>query len=156
MIVRECRETWRRLARRPGYALLSVAVLGVGLGVTLFLFSLVNTLILEPLPVPHPERLMALGEPSHSGNGIDSLDSDQYLALRGHLRRADLMGVYAPIGAAVDVGGGAMYYPGSRMSASMMPLLGVTPLLGRALLPSDEAVGAPGVALLGETLWRNG
>jgi putative ABC transport system permease protein len=50
MIVREFREAWRRLARRRGYALLSVAVLGAGLGVTLFLFSLVNTLILDPLP----------------------------------------------------------------------------------------------------------
>ncbi|MGN6705739.1 MAG: ADOP family duplicated permease [Rhodanobacter sp.] len=156
MVVRELRQAWRRLLKRPGYALLSVVVLGVGLGVTLFLFSLVNTLILEPLPVPHPARLMALGEPSHSGNGISPVDSDQYLALRGHLRSADLTGVYAPIGAAVDVGGGATYYPGSRMTASMMPLLGIKPLLGRALLPADEAVGTPNVALLGETLWRNG
>ncbi|MGB3497887.1 MAG: ABC transporter permease, partial [Rhodanobacter lindaniclasticus] len=156
MIVREFREAWRRLARRPGYALLSVAVLGVGLGVTLFLFSLVNTLILEPLPVPHPERLMALGEPSHSGNGIDSLDSDQYLALRDGLRSADEVGAYVPIGAGVEENGGARYYPGSRVTASMMPLLGVTPLLGRGLLPSDEAPGAPDVVLLGESLWRRG
>ena len=49
MVVREFREAWRRLARRRGYAL-SVAVLGVVLGVTLCLFSLVNTLILDPLP----------------------------------------------------------------------------------------------------------
>lgn len=156
MIVRELREAWRRLARRPGYALLSVAVLGVGLGVTLFLFSLVNTLILEPLPVPHPERLMALGEPSHSGNGIGSLDSDQYLALRDGLRSADEVGAYVPIGAGVEENGGATYYPGSRVTASMMPLLGVTPLLGRGLLPSDEAPGAADVVLLGENLWRRG
>ena len=156
MIVREFREAWRRLARRPGYALLSVAVLGVGLGVTLFLFSLVNTLILEPLPVPHPERLMALGEPSHSGNGIGSLDSDQYLALRDGLRSADEVGAYVPIGAGVEENGGARYYPGSRVTASMMPLLGVTPLLGRGLLPSDEAPGAADVVLLGENLWRRG
>ncbi|MHB1057843.1 MAG: ADOP family duplicated permease [Rhodanobacter sp.] len=156
MIVREFREAWRRLARRPGYALLSVAVLGVGLGVTLFLFSLVNTLILDPLPVPHPARLMAAGEPSHSGNGIDTIDSDQYLALRGRLGSVDLMGAYLPIGAGVEEGGSAKYYPGSRVTASMMPLLGIQPLLGRGLLPTDDADGAPDVVLLGETLWRQG
>jgi hypothetical protein len=155
MIVLECREALRRLRRRPGYALLSVAVLGVGLGVVLFLFGLINTLILEPLPVPHPARVMALGEPSHSGNGIAEIDSDQYLALRGHLRSIDLMGAYVPIGVGVDMGNGATYYPGSRMTASMMPLLGIEPLLGRTLLPADDAAGAPDVALLGETLWRN-
>ena len=155
MIVREFREALRRLLRRPGYALLSVAVLGVGLGVVLFLFGLINTLILEPLPVPHPARVMALGEPSHSGNGIAEIDSDQYLALRGHLRSIDLMGAYVPIGVGVDMGNGATYYPGSRMTASMMPLLGIEPLLGRTLLPADDAAGAPDVALLGETLWRN-
>ena len=156
MIIREFRQAWRRLMRRPGYALLSVAVLGVGLGVTLFLFSLVNTLILEPLPVPHSGQLMALGEPSDSGNGIDSIDSDRYLALHGRLRSVDLMAAYVPIGVGVDQGGSTNYYPGSRMTASMMQLLGIKPLLGRGLLPTDDAVGAPEVVLLGETLWRHG
>lgn len=154
-IWREFREAWRRLSRRPGYALLSVAVLGVGLGVSLFLFSLVNTLILEPLPLPHPGRLMAVGESSHSGNGIDSLDSDQYLALRGRMQSLDEMGAYMPIGAAVDRGCDATWHAGSRMSVSMMQLLGIQPLLGRTLRPGDDVPDAPRVAVLGESLWRH-
>jgi len=154
MIVRECREALRRLLRRPGYALLSVAVLGVGLGVVLFLFSLINTLILEPLPVPQAERLMVMGEPSRSGNGIGFLDSEQYLALQKGFGSADVMGAYVPIGAGVEQGDGATYWQGSRMTASMFPLLGVKPLLGRVFRPADDAPGAANVALLGETLWR--
>ncbi|WP_350016699.1 ADOP family duplicated permease [Rhodanobacter sp. IGA1.0] len=156
MIVREFRNAWRRLARRPGYALLSAMVLGVGLGVTLFLFSLVNTLILDPLPLPHPERILAVGEPSRSGHGIDTLDSDQYLALRGRLGGVDLLGAYVATGAGVEQGRGANYYQGSRVTASMMTLLGIRPLLGRGLQPADEAAGAPAVVLLGENLWRRG
>jgi predicted permease len=160
MIVREFREACRRLLKRPGYAALSVGVLGVGLGVVLFLFSLINTLILEPLPVPQSGQLMALGEPSDNGNGIDMIDSDQYLALQGHLRSVDLMGAWIPVGVGVDQGrggsGGATYYSGGRMTASMMQVLGVEPLLGRGFLPTDDAVGAPRVALLGESLWRHG
>ncbi|CAM5379460.1 ABC transporter permease [Rhodanobacter lindaniclasticus] len=155
MIVREFREAWRRLARRPGYAALSVAVLGVGLGVALFLFSLVNTLILQPLPMPHAERLLALGEPSSSGNGLGDIDSDQYLALRGHLRSVELIGAYAGVGVGLDAGNSATYYQGSRMTASMMSLFGLKPLLGRGLMPSDDEPGAAPVALLSESLWRH-
>jgi hypothetical protein len=79
MIVREFREAWRRLMRRPGYALLSVGMLGVGLGVVLFLFGLVNTMILRPLPFPQAGRLMAIGQ--QQSNGIGYIDSDQYLQL---------------------------------------------------------------------------
>ena len=92
MIVREFRGAWRRLLKRPGYAALSVGVLGVGLGLVLFLFSMVNSLILQPLPFPHADRLMAVGEPA--SNGIDGIDSDQYLQLQGKLRSVDLMGAY--------------------------------------------------------------
>jgi len=156
MVVRELREAWRRLSRRPGYALLSIAVLGVGLGVMLFLFSLVNSLIIEPLPMPQPDRLMAVGEPSSTGYGIGDIDSDQYLALSHGMHSVDLMGAYMGAGVSVDTGNGATYHVGSRMTASMMTLLGIEPLLGRAILPSDEKPGAPKVALLGESLWRNG
>jgi len=155
MIAREFREAWRRLTRRPGYALLSVAVLGVGLGVTLFLFTLVNTLIVEPLPMPQPDRLMAVGEPSSTGNGIDAIDSGQYLALREGMRSVDLMGAYLGTGVSVDRGRGATYHVGSVMTASMMSLLGIKPLLGRTLQPLDETPGAPKVVLLGESLWRH-
>src|SRR6185437_16627401 len=74
MIMREFRGAWRRLLKRPGYAVLSIAILGVGLGVVLFLFSLVNTMILQPLPFPQAQRLMAVGETSSNGYGIWAID----------------------------------------------------------------------------------
>ena len=92
MILRELHSAWRRWCRRPGYAALSIAVLGVGLGVVLFLFSLVNTLMLQPLPFPQPERLVGIGElhdtsggAGDSGNGIGDIDSEQYRLLHDGL-----------------------------------------------------------------------
>ncbi|HXS02861.1 MAG TPA: hypothetical protein VN731_00180, partial [Rhodanobacter sp.] len=93
MIVRELRQAWRRLAKRPGYALLSIAVLGAGLGVMLFLFTLVNSVILQPMPFPQAGRLVAVGEPTF--NGIGGMDRTQYLELQGKLRSMDAMGAYA-------------------------------------------------------------
>ena len=153
MILREVGDAWRRLARRPGYAALSVAVLGVGLGLVLFLFSIVNSMILQPLPFPHAERLMAVGEPAP--NGIDGIDSGQYLQLEGKLHGVDAMGAYGDAGISLDGGNGAIYYPGCRLTASMMKLLEVKPLLGRTLVAADDVPGAPRVVLLSEGLWRH-
>jgi predicted permease len=155
MIVREFREAWGRLARRPGYAALSVAVLGVGLGVVLFLFSLVNTMILQPLPFPQAQRLMAVGETSSNGNGIWAIDSDQYLLLKGHLHGVDAVGAYVDTGFNLGHGSGATYERGTELTASMMQLLGVKPILGRGFTAADDAPGAAPVVLLGETLWRH-
>jgi predicted permease len=161
MIVREFREAWRRLGRRPGYAGLSIMVLGVGLGVVVFLFSLINTLILAPLPYPHPDRLMAIGDIQHShggvgdsGIGIDDIDGERYLRLKDGLPALERVGVYVPAGFVLDVGQATTRQEGGRFTASMLDLLGVRPLLGRGFSAADGASGAPPVALLGEQLWR--
>lgn len=161
MLIRELRNAWRRLGKRPGYAALSIAVLGVGLGVVLFLFSLINTLVLRPLPLPHAERLMAVGElhPGNrgvgdTGNGIGDIDTEQYLALQESLHGVDRVGAYLGIGVSLDNGTGATRYDGGRLTASMMDILGIEPLLGRGFEPADDRPGAPPVVLLGEALWR--
>lgn len=162
MLLRELQAAWRRLAHRPGYAALSIAVLGVGLGVVVFLFSLINTLILTPLPLPYGDRLMAVGELNRgngsvgdTGIGIGDLDTDQYLRLAASMRGVDATGGYLGVGVSLDTGGGATRMDGVRLTASMMDLLGARPLLGRGLLATDDQPGAPPVVLLGEDLWRH-
>lgn len=161
MLIYELRDALRRLLRRPGYSLLSIAVLGVGLGLALFVYNLVHALILSPLPYPHPDRLVAIGElrqanggAGDTGVGIDELDSDQYLLLQHSLAGVDTIGAYAPVGIAMDAGGATKVYEGARFTASMLDLLGVNPLLGRRFTARDETPGAPAVVLIGETLWR--
>jgi predicted permease len=153
IVITELRHALRRLLKRPGYTALSVAVLGVGLGVTVFLFIAINSLVLQPLPFPDAGRLVAVGEPE--SNAIGGMDSDQYLALEGKLHSVDAMGAYDDgIGINLDSGGGAVHFRGGRMTASLMELLGARPLLGRGLSAGDDAVGAPRVVLLGEGIWR--
>ncbi|WP_329741366.1 ADOP family duplicated permease [Dyella sp. A6] len=153
MIVRELREAWRRLVGRLGYTLLSVVVLGVGLGVLLFLFAMINDVILQPLPFPQANRLVAVGEPVF--NGIGGMDSDQYLQLRGKLHSMALMGAYTGADINLDSGSGATHHTGALLTASMMKLLGIKPLLGRSLVPADDKPDAPRVVLLNEALWRH-
>jgi predicted permease len=155
MFLHELRHAWRQLTTRPGYALLSASVLGVGLGVVLFLFSLVNSLMLEPLPFPDAARLMSIGEATASGNGIDDLDSDEYLNLRGRLRGIDDIGAYTHAGVSLDAGAGATWYPGAQLTASMMHLVGIRPILGRTFAEADDKPGAARVVMMDEAIWRN-
>lgn len=149
---REGRDAWRRLSRRPGYTGLSVIVLGVGLGVVVFLFSLVHTLVLKPLPYPQSDRLVAIGR--MADNGIGDIDSDQYLRLQGGLHQLDGLGAYASSGVSVLGDAGAIYVDATELSASLLDLFAVKPLLGRSLVAADQDATASRVALLGESLWR--
>lgn len=156
MIVREFRGAWRRLLARPGYTCLSTGMLGVGLGVLLFLFSLIDTLVLQPLPFPHADRLLAIGEVRDNGSGIGDIESSQYLDLHGRLQGLDEDGAYAPVGLGMDHGNGTSFYSGTLWTSSMMDLLGVKPLLGRGFGAADDVPDAAPVVLIGETLWRHG
>ncbi|MDQ6647292.1 MAG: hypothetical protein M3Y93_08670, partial [Pseudomonadota bacterium] len=137
MIVPEFRNAWRRLMNRPGYTALSVGVLGVGLGVLLFLFGMINTLILHPLPAS-ADRLMAIGPTNDRGIGISYVDSDEYLQRRGRLQGVAADGAYVPVGISLDEGHGPLRYDGTRWTASMMSMLGVRPILGRAFSAADD------------------
>lgn len=159
VIWREFREAWRRLSRRPGYALLSIVMLGVGLGVAMCFFGAVNDVVLEPYPFPHADRLMAVGEPflmdGGGLNGIGNMDSDQYLALDGRLASFDCMGALKIVGLSMDQGQGGVYRYGAMATASAMAMLGARPLLGRLLQPADDQPGAARVMVLSESLWRD-
>jgi len=155
MILRELRQGGRRLMARPGYTALSVGMLGVGLGILLFLFSLIDTLILQPLPFPQADRLLAIGEMHDNGVGVGDLDSGEYLDLHGRLQGIDQDGAYASVGVSLDGGSGARFYSGTLWTSSLMDMLGVQPLLGRPFSPADDVPGAAAVALVGETLWRH-
>lgn len=153
LLVREFREAWRRLTRRPGYALLSITVLGVGLGLTMFLFTGINSIVLQPLPFPHAARLVVIGEPG--SNAVANMDSDQYLRLKGKLASIGALGALTVTGVNLDAGNGTTFESASYMTASMMRLVGAKPILGRTLEASDDVPGAPQVVVIGESLWRH-
>ena len=155
MIVRELRLGGRRLMARPGYTALSVGMLGVGLGILLFLFSLIDTLILQPLPFPHADRLLAIGGMHENGAGVGDLNSGEYLGLHRRLPGLDQDGAYASVGVSLDGGSGVRFYSGTLWTSSLMDMLGIEPLLGRKFSEADDVPGATAVALIGESLWRH-
>jgi putative ABC transport system permease protein len=157
MILHELRNAGRRLLQRPGYSALSITVLALGLGAMLFLLGTVNGMLLEPLPFPDGDRLLAIGRQNDNGNGIGGLRSADYLRLKEELRSIDAFGLYNEVTANVSRGGGRLpvRYDGTMLSAETLTLLGVRPILGRGFSADDDRPGAPLTVLLSEQVWRN-
>lgn len=154
MAVNELRNAARRLLHRPAQSVLMVVVLGLGLGAFLFLLGVINGLLLEPLPFPDSDRLVALGERRTSGVG--GIHGDDYLRLRHELRSFDRMGVYEEATANISRGGDLLprRYDGAQLSFEALQLVGAQPLLGRGFIDADDQPGAAAVVLLGERVWR--
>lgn len=147
---------FRRLAARPAQSLLAIGILSLGLGATMFLFGAINGMVLSPLPFPHAERLVSLGYERGPGRNMGAFDANEWLALQPVLSGFDAIAIDGDI-ATVNLSHEqrATRYDGAFIGASLLPLLGVEPLLGRGFNDSDDAPGAPLAVLLGERVWRN-
>jgi predicted permease len=145
----------RNLARRPGFTLVTVFTLALGIGATSVIFGVVDSVLLQPLPFPESEDLVRV---HHTAPGLGIIDdlglSDAtYFYLRDSGMLEDLA-LYDE--GAVNLSGddSPSRVPVAWVSHSFFSLLRVPPVAGRAFLEEDERPGAPPVVILGEGVWR--
>ena len=143
----------RRLFATPGFTLAVVAILGLGIGVTTAIVSVLDAALLRPLPYPDPERLVSVSD-VQNGEVIDVASYAEYLDWRRDDGIFSDLGAYFSSSSTLTGAGEPETLQTVRMSANLPRLLGVTPRLGRAFAPGEEARSAPRVAMLSESLWR--
>jgi putative ABC transport system permease protein len=146
----------RSLARSPGYTLVSVLVLALGLGLTIFMFSAVKGFLLSPLPFHEPDRIMQVGtvEP---GPVLDNVVAppDLFDEWREHQQVFEqLAGYYS---GTVNLSGDDRpeRYSGAYVTANFFNALGAAPARGRLFVAGDEQRGAPMVVKISDQLWRH-
>lgn len=147
----------RRLLKRPGYSLLSIGVLGLGLGAMLLMLSLVNGLILEPLPFPQSERLVAIGYQGAGDSHVEGMETEDIQLLAPHLHSYETVGVYGSLTVNIRQSGRDSIpkrYEGTALSREMSGILGVTPIIGRPMQAEDDQPGAELGLWLSERVWR--
>ena len=156
--VREWRHAWRRLRRTPIFSLTTVLVVALGVGATTALFSLVDGVLLRPLPYPHAERLVDL---SHSlvVPGLTHVNQSDatFLLYQRHNQTFDGMAAYRVDEvnlSSVSGGADAERVGGASVSASLLSVLQSGPLLGRGFVDGEDRVDAARVVLLSERVWR--
>jgi ABC-type antimicrobial peptide transport system permease subunit len=138
----------RQLRRSPGFTAVAVITLALGIGTTSAIFSLVNAVLLNPLPYQHPNRLVVLysdhGSISYP-NFLDWVrDNHSFSALAAYrLDNFSLTGVGEPERVAAEM-----------ISASFFPVLGVKPVIGRNFAPQEDRLGGEPVVLLSGGFWK--
>jgi putative ABC transport system permease protein len=145
----------RHLWKNPGYALVTVLTLALGIGANTAIFSVVNGVVLRPLPYPDPERLVFITS-QFPALGFDQfwVSAPEFIEFRERNQSFDDVGAYRS--GAVNLG--TQDQPRRVVSAvitsELMPVLGVAPLRGRQFSRADTLPGAEDVAALSSEIWR--
>ncbi len=144
----------RVLRKRPMFTVVAVATLALGIGANTAIFSVVNAVLLQPLPFEDPDRLVRVY--ATRGPELWTASPPDYTDWRrDNETLVDLGAFYRQSFALSGIGGGATQVTGAVVSASLFPLLGVAPARGAALSAEHEIDGAELVVILGDTFWRS-
>jgi predicted permease len=132
-LVQDVRYALRQMRRSPGFALTSVLTLTMAVAANVVVFGVLNALVLHPLPVPEADRVVQVQRPS--GTSMSYLD---YRDIRDRNRTFSNLAVYRLARIGFDISGNAQALWGYEVSGNYFDMLGIKPLLGRFLRPSDD------------------
>jgi putative ABC transport system permease protein len=154
-IRRETRHSLRSLGRAPVFTIVALLTLGVGVGATTAIFTLIDSIVLRPLPYAHADRLVALwhGVPLVSEGGRWGNSSASYFHYLDNNRTLDELGAYSSGTYSLSGDGGAERVPGASVTPSALRALSITPQHGRTFTDNDYE--GPDVVIIGHELWQN-
>jgi hypothetical protein len=143
-LVQDVRHAARRLARSPGFTLTAVLTLAFGIGATTAIFSIVEGVLLSPLPFADPGRLVALGDTTEGSlwGGDPLVTGPEIPAYERSTHGFSSLGGYTQDGYELSGVGDPAQINGSQLTASVFPTLGVQPLLGRTCPPMQPRAPA--------------
>ncbi len=150
--VADLRFAFRLFLKQPGFSLLVILVLGLGIGANTAIFALVKEVLLRPLPYAEPERLVRVSGTNRNGTG--PLSYPDFLDLRERNRVFSGVALIDAGDPILTGGGEPIQLIGSRVSPAYLSVLGGTPALGRFFSAGEEEYGRHRVAVISHGLWR--
>jgi putative ABC transport system permease protein len=156
-IGQDVRYAVRTLRRSPGFTLVAVTILALGIGANTAVFSLVDAVLLRPLPFPEPDRLALLWVDFSARGGPARAESTpaDFAAWRERSQSFDALAGFVTATYNLTGSGEPEKLTGVRTTANLFEVLGLRPLVGRALGTADDASEAGPVVVVGERLWRS-
>ena len=154
-LIQDIRYAARKLLRAPGFTFIAVATLALAVGATTAIFSIVNGVLLKPLPFDKPEQVVFVASTNREGktNPMSVLDFVDYRD-----QSKSFVGMAAYDRASMNVtaaGADPVYLDVATVGTRFFDLLGIRPQLGRSFATGEDATGASRVAVLSDRLWRN-
>jgi len=156
-MLNDLRYAIRTLRQSPGFALTAIASIGLGIGANSAIFSLADGLLLRPLPVPNPSRVVTLRSRTPSGK-LGELSYPDFADLRDHNQSFDGLVAYqvAPCGMATDPKAQPQLRFGFQVSGNFFRVLEIKPQIGRGFKPEEVQVpGRDAVVVLGNDFWKS-
>jgi putative ABC transport system permease protein len=153
-LVQDIRFGLRQLRRNPGFTAVAVLTLALGIGANTAVFSVVNTVLLKPLPYAQPDRLVAVESMWTEGTPVPNpLSYPDFFDFRGRNHVFEHLVTWRDTELALTGVGEPVQLDGEMVTWDLFPALGTQPDLGRGFLPSEEAAGTR-VVVLSHTLWQ--
>jgi putative ABC transport system permease protein len=157
VLLRDIRFAVRMLARSPGFAAAAIITLGLGIGANTTMFSIVNGVLLRPLPFPEPDRLMTIWNGrADEPRALNIVSLPDYREWRARSQVFEELALFDSAGRGYNLTGGTEpeQVSGVRVTASFFRVLGIAPLLGRTFLEEEEEPARDNVVVLSHGLWQ--
>jgi putative ABC transport system permease protein len=147
----------RMLLKAPLFTAVALTTIAIGIGANTAIFSLVDAILLRPLPYPDPQRLLVAGTHQRGGSGLELISAADFLAWRDHQHSFEEVAIVdrASTSFALSGLGQPERVPGAGVSANFFSVFGVAPLKGRGFRPDEDRPGAPAVVVISEQFWRD-
>ncbi|MBL9204613.1 MAG: ABC transporter permease [Opitutaceae bacterium] len=148
----ELRFALRSLQKSPGFSLVAILILALGIGANAGIFSFLNTILLRPLPYPESDRLLFIGEASRQVPNM-SVAYPNFLDWRERQQHFTHLGIFRNQSFNLVGTQETERLTGGQISHDVLPALGVVPTLGRVFTAADDKPGAARTVLISDSLW---
>jgi putative ABC transport system permease protein len=153
---KDLRFATRVLWKSPGFSVVALLALVLGIGANTAIFSVVNAVLLRPMPFVDPGRLVSVRESTPQGEKFNVANPQNVADWQKRNHSFEQIAAYVPFELTMSLtgDGNPEEVPGNYVTRDFFPLLGVHPALGRNFLPEEELPNTPDVALLSDGFWR--
>lgn len=146
----------RMLWKQPGFTLVVLLTLALGIGANTAIFSVIYSVLLKPLPFPNQARVVAIGAVDPNGQGgLDNISYPDFQDYQVQAKAFASLAAYNTRGISLTTNNGAVRLPGAIVTSDLFPILGTNPVLGRTFSSNEDQAGGGRVAVLGNAIWRN-
>src|SRR6185312_3230924 len=151
--IKDIRYAARSLMKRPGFTVVAVLTLALGIGANTAIFSVVNAVLLQALPFKDPQQLVSIKKSPNAG-GFPGLAAYEYLAWHERNKVFDGIAAYSSDNFNLTGQGDPERISCAQVTAGLFPLLGAQPLQGRVFTAEEDRPGAAGAIVVNESFWR--
>ncbi|MGB8541760.1 MAG: ABC transporter permease [Candidatus Acidiferrales bacterium] len=144
----------RMLAKNPGFTLIAVLTLALGIGANTAIFSVVNAVLLRPLPYPQPQQIVTLNETILGKKWQGSVSGPNFLDWHAQNQSFSALAAYYTNGFNLTGTGEAQRISSAYITPDFFDVFGATPAMGRLFLPDEFKAGGNNVVIIGDGLWR--